>query len=60
LAHEQLHTDDKVNAILPIFQGVESRSFDSDAACQQAAAEAEVQAAAAWAQASADSQRRRH
>ena len=60
LAHENQHTNDKVNAIVPIFSRVEAQSFDSEADCQNAAANAEVQAAAAWAQASADSQRRRH
>jgi hypothetical protein len=49
-----------VNAILPIFEHVEGMSFDSEADCQNAAANAEVQAAAAWAQAAADSERRRH
>jgi RHS repeat-associated protein len=60
LAHENQHTNDKVNAIVPIFARVEGMSFDSEADCQNAAATAEVQAATAWAQASADSQRRRH
>jgi RHS repeat-associated protein len=60
LAHENQHTNDEVNAIVPIFQRVEGQSFDSESDCQNAAANAEVQAAAAWAQAAADSQRRRH
>ena len=59
LAHEQRHTDDKVNAIVPIFQRVEHH-FDSQAECQDAAQEAASQAAAAWITASAESQRRRH
>jgi RHS repeat-associated protein len=59
LAHEKLHTDDKVNAILPIFQGVE-HAFPSQAACEAAAEAAASQAAPAWDRAAAESQRRRH
>jgi hypothetical protein len=48
-----------MNAIRPIFQRIENMEFDSEADCQNAAANAEVQAATAWAQATANSQRRR-
>jgi RHS repeat-associated protein len=59
LAHEQGHTDDKVQAIVPIFQRAEHH-FDSQAECEAAAQEAALQAQPAWDRASAESQRRRH
>jgi RHS repeat-associated protein len=59
LAHEQRHTDDKVNAIVPIFRGAE-HPFPSQAACEDAASAAALQAAPAWDRAAAESQRRRH
>jgi RHS repeat-associated protein len=58
--HEDLHTDDKVNAIRRIFGQVEARLFQSQQACIDAAVAAEVQAGPAWDQASRDSQRRRN
>jgi RHS repeat-associated protein len=60
LRHEQSHTDDKVNAIKPIFEHVEGQTFGSKEECENAAANAEVQAGPLWNQAAADSQRRRH
>jgi len=59
LAHEKRHTDDMVNAIVPIFQRAE-RPFPSQAECEAAAEAAAMQAAPAWDRAAAESQRRRH
>jgi hypothetical protein len=59
-AHENGHTQDELNAILPILQAVEGQTFDSREECNQAAINAELQAATAWTQAAAASQRTRH
>lgn len=59
IAHEQRHTDDKVNAIRPIFQAAE-HPYPSAEACQAAAEAAAMQAAPLWDQAARESQRRRH
>ena len=59
LAHEQLHTDDKVAAIEPIFRAAE-HPYSSQAECEEAASAAAVRAAPLWDQAGRDSQRRRH
>jgi len=48
------------NAIKPIFEHVEGQTFGSKEECENAAANAEVQAGPLWNQAAANSQRRRH
>jgi RHS repeat-associated protein len=60
LRHENLHVSDMVNAILPIYQQFESKSFDSKEDCDQAGVAATAQAVPGWAAAGAASQRRRH
>lgn len=60
LAHENLHIDDEVNAILPIFSRAEERNFSSLQDCQAAASAAEGEAGTKWNQAREESQRRRH
>jgi len=59
IVHEQHHTDDEVQAILPIFSAAE-HAYPSEEACEQAAQAAAIQAAPAWDRAAAESQRRRH
>jgi RHS repeat-associated protein len=59
IRHEQGHTADKLNAILPIFNFFESMSFVSEQECENAGQAAMIGAAARWAQAGVESQRRR-
>ena len=58
--HEELHTQDKLNAIQPIFETLEAQSFKSKAECEAAAEAAAVRAAPLWDHAATQSQRRRH
>lgn len=60
LAHERLHVNDKLNAILPIYEGFESKKFDSKEDCEKAGLAADLQASPAWNTAGQASQRRRH
>jgi len=59
LAHEQRHTDDKVNAIRPVFLLAE-RPYPTKDDCEAAAQAAAIQAGPLWNQAAGASQRRRH
>jgi RHS repeat-associated protein len=60
LRHEQRHVNDKLGAILSIYEQFESRYFHSKEECNQAGVAATAQAVPAWAAAGALSQQRRH
>jgi RHS repeat-associated protein len=60
LAHEMLHVNDKLNAILPIYRDFESKTFKSKEECEKTGLAADLQASSRWTQAGQDSQRRRH
>jgi RHS repeat-associated protein len=60
LRHEQRHVDDKLNAILPIYEQLESKTFHSKVECIDAAIAATAQAVPGWAAAGVASQQKRH
>ena len=60
LRHEEQHTLDMVNAILPIFRQIEGWTFRTKDLCDDAAVRAEIQAGQAWNEAAAASEARRH